>query len=60
MQPRKNPFPGMNPYLERRWGDVHARLSSYAADQIQGQLPEALRARMQEGVCSAAIEASDP
>jgi hypothetical protein len=50
MDPRKNPFPGMNPYLERRWGDVHASLATYARDLIQDQLPDDLRARMQERV----------
>jgi hypothetical protein len=55
-QPQHNPFPGMNPYLERRWGDVHARLSSYAADQLQDCLPRDLRARMQERVF---IESTD-
>ncbi len=48
MTSRENPFPGMNPYLERRWGDVHAALSTYARDSLQDQLPEDLRARMQE------------
>src|SRR5258708_19992062 len=46
----KNPFPGMNPYLEQRWGDVHAALITYLRDQIQEQLPADLRARMQERV----------
>ena len=52
MPPRQqhNPFPGMNPYLERRWGDVHAALATYARDQIQERLPQGLRARMQERV----------
>lgn len=52
----ENPFPGMNPYLERRWGDVHASLSTYARDALQEQLPESLRARMQERVF---IESTD-
>jgi hypothetical protein len=56
MAARQNPFPGMNPYLERRWGDVHARLASYAADQIQERLPSDLRARMQERIY---IESTD-
>lgn len=45
-----NPFPGMNPYLEQFWGDVHHRLITYACDQLQGDLPGDLRARMQERV----------
>jgi Protein of unknown function (DUF4058) len=46
----KNPFPGMNPYLEQRWGDVHAALVTYARDLLQEVLPDDLRARMQERV----------
>jgi hypothetical protein len=46
----ENPFPGMNPFLERRWGDVHTRLVAYAGDLIQDELPSDLRARMQERV----------
>jgi hypothetical protein len=45
-----NPFPGMNPWLERFWGDLHTRLISYAADAIQEYLPGDLVARMQERV----------
>ena len=39
-----SPFPGMDPYLERFWRDVHARLIIYAADQLQENLPSDLRA----------------
>jgi hypothetical protein len=46
----ENPFPGMNPYLEQRWSDVHTRLVTYCADLIQELLPDDLRARMQERV----------
>jgi hypothetical protein len=46
----KSPFPGMDPYLERHWGDVHQRLITYICDQIQSVLPGDLRARMQERV----------
>jgi hypothetical protein len=46
----ENPFPGMNPYLEQRWGDVHQRLVTYSGDMIQETLPVELRARMQERV----------
>jgi hypothetical protein len=45
-----SPFPGMDPYLERFWGDVHARLVTYACDQLQERLPADLIARMQERV----------
>jgi hypothetical protein len=45
----KSPFPGMDPYLAR-WGDVHQRLITYAADQLGPQLPSDLRARVEERV----------
>ena len=45
-----SPFPGMDPYLEEFWRDVHARLIIYAADQLQGRLPDDLRARVEERV----------
>src|SRR5438270_9882596 len=43
-----SPFPGMDPYLEAHWRDVHARLIVYISDQIQPQLGGALRARVEE------------
>ena len=46
----KNPFPGMNPYLERHWGDVHTTLMVYIRDQINEQLPGDLEARVEESV----------
>lgn len=43
-----SPFPGMDPFLELRWGDVHTSLAVYARDQLQQQLPSDLRARVEE------------
>lgn len=34
----KSPFPGMDPYLETRWGDVHSRLNIYASDTLRPAL----------------------
>ena len=45
-----SPFPGMDPYLEAHWRDVHARLIIYACDALQGFLPSPLRARVEESV----------
>lgn len=45
-----SPFPGMDPYLEKHWGDVHHRLVTYAADRLQPKLPHGLRARLEERV----------
>jgi len=46
----KSPFPGMDPYLEQHWGDVHSRLVLYSCDQLQSRLPQALVARVEERV----------
>lgn len=46
----KSPFPGMDPFLEKHWGDVHHRLVQYSCDALQPRLPEDLRARVEERV----------
>ena len=46
----KSPFPGMDPYLEAHWGDVHATLIVYARNQLNAQLPDDLQARVEEDV----------
>jgi len=46
----KNPFPGMNPYLEQHWGDVHARATVYIADQLHPRLPSGLVVRAEEQI----------
>jgi hypothetical protein len=43
-----SPFPGMDPYLEAYWGDVHTSLVTYARDQLAGQLPAGLKVRIEE------------
>ena len=45
-----SPFPGMDPYLEALWGDVHAGMVIHARDAFQSVLPSGLRARVQERV----------
>ena len=45
-----SPFPGMDPYLERHWGDLHAELISLARTALNGVLPPDLVARMEERV----------
>lgn len=52
----KSPFPGMDPYLEQFWADVHARLILYAGDQLEEQLPEDLIVRVEERVVFEAEE----
>jgi len=46
----KSPFPGMDPYLEQYWREVHHRLIAYAGDNLQDQLPAGLRARIEQRV----------
>ncbi len=45
-----NPFPGMNPYLEKYWRDVHASFIVYAREALQERLPPGLIARIEERV----------
>jgi hypothetical protein len=40
----------MDPYLQQAWRDVHQRLITYSADQLQRQLPRDLRARIEERI----------
>ena len=54
-----SPFPGMDPFLEARWGDVHTSLTTYARDQLQAQLPNDLRARVEEYVHLYAEDSDD-
>lgn len=46
----KSPFPGMDPYLEEHWRDIHHRFLTYACDELQDHLPRDLRARLEERV----------
>ena len=52
----KSPFPGMDPYLEGYWPDVHSRLVVLASNALQPQLPDGLFARIEEGLT---IDAED-
>ena len=46
----KSPFPGMDPYLESRWSDVHSALIIAIREALQPRLPSNLRARSEERV----------
>lgn len=49
MASTQNPFPGMNPFLERNWSDTHTLLIGYVRDALAGGgLPGGLRARAEE------------
>ena len=54
-----SPFPGMDPWLERTWGDVHHELISKLADQISPLLPPDLFVRVQERVYALDDPAAD-
>src|SRR5437764_11551840 len=45
---KPSPFPGMDPWLELDWGDVHHSLIQYSRDALQKQLPNDLLARVNE------------
>ena len=44
----RSPFPGMDPYLEARWPDLHVSVNVYLAEAVQRSLPPALRSRVVE------------
>ena len=44
----RSPFPGIDPYLERHWRDVHGSLVIYARDALNEQLGGELVARCDE------------
>lgn len=46
----RSPFPGMDPYLESRWGDVHTALCIGIRSALQPVLPSGLRARAQQEI----------
>lgn len=53
MNPPPNPFPGMNPFLQEHWSDVHTKLISYIGDALSDELPADLSARTEEHVAVA-------
>jgi hypothetical protein len=52
----KSPFPGMDPYLESHWLDVHSSLVTDARNTLNQLLPEDLAASSEERV---SVESSD-
>mgnify|MGYP006273343323 CR=1 FL=1 len=45
-----NPLPGMNPYLEGSWADVHTALIGFIREAVSEQLPMDLNARAEEEI----------
>ena len=54
----RSPFPGMDPYLEQYWGDVHHALCTCSRDLLRRSLPPGLIARILTGGLSAAAIAA--
>src|SRR5207302_3594168 len=52
-----SPFPGMDPYLEPHWLDVHTSLVSGARDALNQRLPDDLIASAEERVAVEGEEA---
>ncbi len=46
----KNTFPGMNPYLECEWPDVHTQLIAEIRNALGAILPPGLVARSEESI----------
>lgn len=46
----KSPFPGMDPFMERRWKHMHTALTTYISDQLQPLLPQELLVQTNERV----------
>ena len=53
------PFPGMDPYLEEEWEDVHHRLIGLIADQLGETLPDDLVCRANKKVVMRVDDADD-
>lgn len=56
---QRSPFPGMDPWLEAHWGDVHTSLCTYTRDQLRPQLPQGLKVRVEEYVTVQSMEDGD-
>jgi len=55
----RSPFPGMDPYLEPHWRDVHTSLVKDARDALNRQLPDDLVASAEERVAIEGDEADE-
>jgi hypothetical protein len=45
-----SPFPGVDPYLQRRWSDIHSTVVPAIKESLQPHLPPGLKARSEERV----------
>lgn len=44
----KYPFPGINPWMEQHWPDIHLALIGYLREQLAERLPEDLAVRAEQ------------
>lgn len=56
MPSTSNPFPGMNPFLQTHWSDVHTALIGFIRHALSDELPPDLAARAEERVSVAGTE----
>jgi hypothetical protein len=52
----RNPFPGLNPFFQLDWDDIHHKLLTYIADALSEELPPDLMVRAEERVQVADIK----
>jgi hypothetical protein len=45
-----NPFPGMNPWMQNVWSDLHTRLISHISEALGLELPDDLSSRAEEAI----------
>ena len=50
MRQKDNPFPGLNPYFQGQWSDVHAALIIQLRNLLGEELPDELRIRSEERI----------
>jgi hypothetical protein len=55
---QRNPFPGMNPFMERRWRNVHVNLTAMIQQRLGAMLPGSYSALAEEHVLVVGGEAS--
>lgn len=55
-----SPFPGMDPYVERYWREIHHGLCTYARDALQPQVRPKLQARLDERLVVESDDLDEP
>ena len=55
-----SPFGGVDPFVQRSWGDFHGSFTTYLRDHMNERLPPSLRAKIEENVKLQAEDEEDP